>query len=163
MNARDSRDSRAGSLQGCLRYLLRTLDKKTSFIFRSGSVSNTDWTSIDLTIRLLRRRVETAQKQGRRLIVVEGFLRSFDQASAFEEKIPRLGNVNVEENLQETERYREVRNSGQLSTSFHLRRYRLMLQEAYLEEVYSSLKAIVGREIIIIILMHTNLIKENVF
>lgn len=43
---------------------------------------------MDLTIRLLRRRVETAQKQGRRLIVVDGFLRSLDQAHAFEEKIP---------------------------------------------------------------------------
>lgn len=53
---------------------------------------------MDLTIRLLRRRIKAAQKQGTRLIVVDRFLRSLDQAHAFEEKIPAKTSGRIDDN-----------------------------------------------------------------
>lgn len=55
--------------------------------FINDSIRNSVIIPADLTIRLLRKSMEDAQKERKRIIVVDGFPRSLDQALAFEEEV----------------------------------------------------------------------------
>lgn len=55
--------------------------------FINDSIRNSVLIPADLTIRLLRKRMEEAQKQRKRVIILDGFPRSLDQARAFEEEV----------------------------------------------------------------------------
>lgn len=55
--------------------------------FINDSIRNSVIIPADLTIRLLRKSMEDAQKQRKRIIIVDGFPRSLDQALAFEEEV----------------------------------------------------------------------------
>jgi UMP-CMP kinase len=55
--------------------------------FINDSIRNSVIIPADLTIRLLRKRLQEAEKQNNRIILVDGFPRSLDQARAFEEEV----------------------------------------------------------------------------